>query len=420
MDLTVIGGSSVGTPVLLKELNTAVAKGELPETHVRLFGRNQLRLERILTYFKLQTGATGVSVSTHQDLESALTDATHVLCQIRPGGMESRAKAERAALAAGIPGDEGLGPGGLAVFLLGRPSIQKVIDQCARYAPNTLFMQMSSPLGLFVALACRTLPKPAYGICELPGVTAQKVLDFIRSRTGLEDLTYSLAGLNHQSWIYNFRDLKNVDRTSEILDAIDDPKLVSIEPDMMRRMGAVPVPYLKLFIHRDRELARQLGQSNTRGEELMAWRNELDHAYCDGLQSDPGRVSTLLRCRDMSWYRYGVVPALQTFVSREDQTFPLNLANHGAIAGVDDMAIVEVLCKVGNGVAKPVKTAALPKQPAQLTQSLVAYEQKSLDLPERPTVRQLEDVLALHPMVPRQSIRAAATQVRTVVLALKE
>jgi 6-phospho-beta-glucosidase len=418
MNLTVIGGSSVGTPVLLKELNAAVAKGDLPDTHVRLFGRNQLRLERVLAYSRLRNDTTCVSVSTHQDLESALTDATHVLCQIRPGGMEFRAKAERAALAAGIPGDEGLGPGGLAVFLFGRSSIQNVIDQCARYAPNALFMQMSSPLGLFVALACRTLPGPAYGVCELPAVTVRKVLNLVQSNMGLENLGYSLAGLNHQSWLYAFRDSEKTDRTSEILGAIDDPELVGVEPDLIRQIGAVPVPYLKLFIHRDREFASQFGQSSTRGEELAAWNNDLDHAYCGGLQPDCGQVSALLRCRDMSWYRYGVVPALQAFVSREDRSFPLNLENHGAIAGIDDTAIVEVLCKVGNGVAKPLKTAALPDWPAKLTQSLVAYEQLALGLPEQPTVRQLEEVLALHPMVPRQSIRAAAIQVRAVASAL--
>jgi len=416
VELTVIGGSSVGTPVLLEELSAAVAKGKIPNIHIRLYGRNQLRLERIRTYFKLQTGTTGVTVSTHKNLESALTGATHVLCQIRPGGMESRAKAERAALAAKIPGDEGLGPSGLAVFLLGRPAIQDVLNQCARYAPNAVFMQMSSPLGLFVALAQRTLPKPAFGICELPSVTALKVLDFIQSRTGLKNLTYSLAGLNHQSWLYDFRDADDIDRTNEIIAAIDDPKLVSIDPNIIQQMGAIPIPYLKLFFHTDRELAKQLKNSITRGEELMAWFNDLDHAYCDGHQPNLKRVSSLLSDRNMNWYRDGIIPALQKFTSREDQIFPLNLENNGAIEGIDDTAIVEVLCKIGNGVAQPYKTATLPKLPAQLTQRLVAYEQKSLSLPNKPTVRQLEDVLALHPMVQQQNIKSAANHIRSVVL----
>ncbi|VAW84728.1 hypothetical protein MNBD_GAMMA16-2011 [hydrothermal vent metagenome] len=416
VELTVIGGSSVGTPVLLEELNAAVEKGELPKIHVRLYGRNQLRLERIRTYFKLKTGITKVTVSTHQNLKSALTDATHVLCQIRPGGMESRAKAERAALAAQIPGDEGLGPSGLAVFLLGRSVIQEVIDQCARHAPNAVFMQMSSPLGLFVALAQKTLAKPAFGVCELPSVTAHKVLDFIRSRTGLENLTYSLAGLNHQSWLYDFRDADNVDRTNEIITAINNPELVSIDPDVIQRMRAIPMPYLKLFFHKDREFAKQLKQPNTRGEDLMAWFNDLDHAYCDDHQPDTKRISSLLSGRNMNWYRDGIVPVLQKFISREDKTFPLNLANNGAIEGIDDTAIVEVLCKIGNGIAKPHKTTALPELPAQLTQRLVAYEQKSLSLPDKPTVQQLEDALALHPMVQQQNIRSAADHIRSVVL----
>lgn len=416
MDLTVIGGSSVGTPVLLNELSIAVAEGKLPKTHVRLFGRNQLRLEKVQAYFKHQIGTEGVTVSTHQNMKSALTGATHVLCQIRPGGMESRAQAERVALAAGIPGDEGLGPSGLVAFLLGRSAIRSVIDQCAHYAPNAIFMQMSSPLGLFVALATGHMPMPSYGICELPCVTARKVLKFIQARTGLENLTYSLAGLNHQSWLYNFRDSENIDRTNEILCAIDDPELVDIEPDMIRQMEAIPLPYLKLFIHGDRELTKQLGQQNTRGEKLMSWIDELDHAYCDGSEPDFHQVASLLGCRNMGWYKYGVVSALQKFIACKDQTFPLNLPNHGAIEGIDDAAIVEVKCKIGNGIAKPIRATTLPEGPAQLTQNLVIYEQNALELPDKPTVHQLKDVLALHPMVTQQSISSLANQIRTIAI----
>jgi len=209
----------------LDELSTAVAKGTLPKVHVRLYGRNQPRLERIQTYFKLRTGVTGVIVSTHQSLESALTDATHLLCQIRPGGMESRAKAERAALATKISGDEGLGPSGLAVFLLGRSAIQTVIDQCARSV-------------------------------NYPASLHSKVFDFIQSRTGLKKLTYSLAGLNHQSWLYDFRDTENIDRKNEVIAAIDDPELVNVDPNIIQRMKAIPMPYLKLFFHTNREFSK--------------------------------------------------------------------------------------------------------------------------------------------------------------------
>ena len=53
-------------------------------------------------------------------LPDALNQADIIVSQIRVGGMAARAQDEQMALEVGIPGDEGVGPSGLAAYLRGR------------------------------------------------------------------------------------------------------------------------------------------------------------------------------------------------------------------------------------------------------------------------------------------------------------
>lgn len=39
------------------------------------------------------------------------------------------------------------------------------------------------------------------------------------------------------------------DCTAEVLDAVDTPDLVGVEPEIIREYGAVPLPYLRLYLH---------------------------------------------------------------------------------------------------------------------------------------------------------------------------
>jgi hypothetical protein len=74
------------------------------------------------------------------------------MCLVRAGGMNGRARDEALALAAGVPADEGLAAGGLACFLRGRALISALAARCRSFAPSAVFLQMSSPLGLNVAI----------------------------------------------------------------------------------------------------------------------------------------------------------------------------------------------------------------------------------------------------------------------------
>jgi len=424
--LTVIGGSSPATPVLLLTLSKAIAKKALPSLRISLWGRNQRRLRRIADYVKLarhkdpnmhETGDADLEISCHGSLNEALRDASHILCQIRPGGMKARSLHEQLAVDAGLPGDEGIGPGGLAAYLRGRKPMEDILSECSRTAPSAVFFQMSGPLSLMTSLASTYYPASAYGVCELPTTTLRRILDRVEDRLGYGRLLPTLAGLNHRSWFYDFRDREGVDRTPDVLDAITDCELVQVDPNVIRRYGAVPMHYLSLFLHPKRHVSRQLRAQQTRGEELSYWSAQLDRAYCRAARVDYCHVTKLLQERKIDWYQEGVLPALQAFLSSEESKLPLNMPNRGRILGVPDDACVETYVNIVNGCVVPAVVRPLPELPGQLTLDLVRYEQAALALPPNPSPDDVHDVLTLHPMCCSGEFTELATAISQAAIA---
>lgn len=414
LNLAVVGGTSLVTPMLIVAVGDAVASNRLPSTNVRLWGRDRFRLQRIrdLSEYLLakRRGARqsisehDITVSIHHSLRHAVSGATHILCQVRPGGMEGRARDERLALNAGIPGDEGIGPSGLSAFLRGRQAVEDILRLCAEHAPSAAFLQMTSPLGLMTALADRYYPGRGYGVCELPTTVSALVRSYVEPRIGRGPLTFALGGLNHQSWLYAFQDLDGVDRTGEVVRAFDDNVLLGVDPSVIAEHQAVPMPYLRMYLHTDRELQRQQRAGKTRGEELTLWSQRVNSALIDLTESSAAHVMSLISFRKADWYEKGVVPVLESLTSPNATIVPLNARNGGALPGLPTSAIVEAFWLVGSGRVESRPAPPLPAKPEFLTRQLIEYEQAALALPATPTEHDLGSVLAHHPLVPSRTI----------------
>lgn len=415
--IAVLGGSSSGVPVLIEALRASQLRGGLGETHVRLFGRDLSKLEGVRVYCEhLIRGMhsladTDLSLSVHVHLRDALTDATHVICLVRPGGMSGRASDESLALAAGVPADEGLAVGGLACFLRGRSLIRELAAQCNSFAPRATFLQMSSPLGLNVAVTTVAFGPKSYGICELPRVTKMAVANHVCRRAKFRSISARCAGLNHQSWLYSFTDEAGRDCTNDVLDAIDSEHLLGIAPEKIRDYGAVPMPYLRLYLHTAETLAQQQRQSSTRGMVLARWNAKLD----DALRSrDEATIGALLAERKMNWFDEALVPVLEALHSDEPVSMPLNVTSMGSLAGVPHQSVVEIDCWISREGVRPWVSPEMPPKPFKLTQQLVNYERAVLSLPEHPTPNQLAEVVSMHPLTPKQAVLQLARALSTV------
>lgn len=411
--VTVLGGASTSTPLLIEAIVRSQLRGDLPPLRLRLYGRriDLLRevagysLERVKSRCELSNGSTDklLALEVSSDLASTLDGAAIVLCQIRPGGMVGRTRDERLPLALGIPGDEGLGPSGLACFLRGRPTMDALAAAIARTCPSAVYLQMTSPLGLNVARARSRFGLRCFGVCELPVTTAEKVCAAVEPLIGSGPLEVRYAGLNHQSWLHDFRDALGNDRTTDVLAAIDDATLVEVEPEVIRRAGAVPMPYLKLYLHTEREAARQRGAKRMRGAVLRSWTERASETYLGSEGSKHRRLDAILAERRVDWYDKAVVPVIAAFLGDSDRVLPLNLANDGVLPGLSAEAIVELPARISRGRATALRVPPLPPLPWALTQRIVHYETAALRLTDSPAVDEIAAVLALHPLVPDES-----------------
>jgi 6-phospho-beta-glucosidase len=347
-------------------------------------------------------------VSWHTELEAAVGGATHIVCQVRAGGMKGRARDERAALSAGVPGDEGIGPGGLSAFVRGRSTMRQILDRCARAAPHAVFLQLSGPLGLMTALAREHYPKSSFGVCELPITVAARILKSVGPRIGGGPFSHSVMGVNHCSWLHNFVDLDGIDRTREFVADVDSQAILGIAPAVVRQCEAIPMPYLRLLFHRDEVMREQERRAMTRGEELDGWTRRLDEAYSRPSGVNADEVRSLLAQRRIDWYEEGVVPVLSALFGNEPVLLPLDLPNEGTLRGVSRDAIIETMVSIERGQATPLNAPPLPDLPDRLTRAFLEYERRALALPGTPSVDDLRDVLSTHPLVTQSELDAAA------------
>lgn len=380
--LTVLGASGPGTSVMLSELARATEHGRLTRTSLRLWARDRARLDAACAGAPLPFVATA-------ELVRALEGAEIVVCQVRPGGQAGRAADERLAMEAGVPGDEGIGPSGLSCYLRSLPTMDDLFGAIARHAPQAWVLVLTSPLGLWVARASRLFGLRALGVCELPAVSSARIRSLLEPELG--PLTHEHLGLNHQAWLYGWRDAQGRPCDQEVLAALPEGAVPGVDRERIRQEGAIPLSYLRLYYHPERELARQRAVG-PRGEQLQRWQ-----AYVEA-ERDPARRAQLLGGRDMSWYREGLVPALEAL--EHEGYLCLTLPTAHKVPGLPEGAVIELPCDLDARGPRPRAMGPLPPGPDRLFRALVEWEQRVLALPEAPGRSTLADLLARHPMVP--------------------
>jgi 6-phospho-beta-glucosidase len=417
--MAVLGGTGSGVPTLIADLQRAQMAKRIGPLDIRLHGRNRLKLARVYEYVfwdlasRQSAADSKLTLSVHTELASALQEADVILCLIRPGGMHGRAEAEAAAFDAGIPADEGIAAGGLACFLRGRSLVRELAVRCRDIAPQAVFLQMSSPLGLNVAITRAAFGPNVIGLCELPRTTLRSVLRHVNGRMKEPCTTARCAGLNHQSWLYAFEDGQGVDRTADVLDAFGDDQLVKIDADEIRAHGAIPLPYLRLYLHTKRVLQEQ-ARTSARGACLVQWSEQLHNAFCGGDRTNYEQVRSLLAERRMDWFEEAVIPFLEAWCSTEPRRLTLNVINGETIREVPACVVVETDCMVASSYVRSLDAPPLPPRPAQLLAKLAKFERAVLALPDRPSTEDLAELLSLHPLTPPDRVYTLARELSRI------
>jgi 6-phospho-beta-glucosidase len=367
--LTVIGGSGSATPELFDAL-AAWPGGDAcrPSLEVVLNGRSAERLAVVAAEARRRSARVPrLLVETASSLEAALQGADVVLVQARVGGLRARAFDETFPRAFGLPGEETMGPGGFANAVRTVPALDHVWRAIGRTAPAATTVVLTNPAGL-VARAAARAGLHAVSVCDSP-VTFTREVAAVLGRA-VDEVRAGYVGMNHAGfWAGGAAD----DRRSALVAA------PGIEPDDVARLGALPTPYVRYYLHPDREIAAQRAQATPRAERLRALERDLLDDWAAAGAAPSGGPPRAAPGRGAAWYGLAVVPFLDALVNPRSEPLILGLPNGGRVAWAGDDATIEAPARVeGAGRIVPMRAAALPSPAAALLARHAEYEASTM------------------------------------------
>lgn len=334
MKLSVLGGSSYYTSLLFEAL--VQYKDVLRLSEVMLHGRNEAKLQDMARFgsnmFQKAGIATKVAFTT--DRRQAIEGSRFILCQIRVGGMQSRAIDETIPRRYGITGDETVGPGGFSCALRTVPVMVDIAADIRRWAPEALVINLTNPASIVVEAILKRVNIDIVALCDLPLTVLMRVAQVLQ--LDYEKLWGRYFGLNHLGFysnIYYNRD----DITATVLERVEELRL-GIDPELIHSLGLIPVPFLRHFYHHSQVVEEQKEQP-ARGQVLYETEQQLSRIFA---QPDVSDIPMLIRERNAIWYSHAVVPFMAAYAAGQRRPFIVNIRNRGRIKGLDDDAVVEI------------------------------------------------------------------------------
>lgn len=409
MILTIVGGSAQSTPRLIDVLARSCPNSDIT---VRLVGRDRARLDAVVRACTLLAAHAAIQVQSFpaDGLRSALTGSDVVLIQARVGGYAGRSFDESFSLPFSVPGDEGLGAGGLSAAYRAWPQMQDVFWQVHSAAPNARVILLSSPGSLLVRLAALTMPGwPLVATCELPGTTLNDLCTVTGTSSG--QVQFSYTGVNHLGFLFNVyvtdqdrteQDNAGTDGTDDVLARFIAQQHSGAFPSsaLVSRLGGFPLKYLRLHFEPEEVAAEQQRRSVTRADELAALA---DHAFAVFREGEINSIRRVLSARPADWYEFAVLPLLLTAMGIP-VCRPMFLSIADDNGDVRERAYVS---RRGKLEALPSASPA-PTAVESLVRAFASYEHAAVHAVLEGSAAALAGALALHPSIPRQHAAALA------------
>jgi alpha-galactosidase len=383
-------GSVVFTRNLTRDILTFP---ELQDSEIVLMDIDANRLSRSekLVSRMAETAGSSVRVVATTDRRQALKGADYVVVTIQVGGNDEW-EAD-----IGIPERHGVsqcvgdtvGPGGIFRGLRHLAVFDGLIEDMADLCPRALVLQYSNPMAI---LTWRTALSGmrTVGLCHSVQQTARLLAGYCE--VPAEELTYWVAGINHQAWFLTLAH-HGTDLYPRLRSHLDNPETLALEPvrfELMRRFGYFVTEssghaseYLPYFRKRPDLLASLVEAFKSAGSHYSAWfgygqtggyvtsMRLAESAYEQEVaQQVAGTEPIVFRRSDE--YGARIIHAAETGTPLRING---NVPNDELITNLPAGACVEVPCLVDRGGVHPCAVGALPPQLASLNRSSIAVQE---------------------------------------------
>lgn len=350
--LTVLGGSSIASPILVKEL---IARDDRPPFEVCLVGRTKPKLEKVAAASARLAEKAGIPVDIRYetDPKKGLEGANYVLNQIRVGGYKARAYDEKFPQQFGILGEETYGPGGMSNALR---TIPVVLDYCRMIeenAPQAVVLNLTNPNSYIQYAATRYSNVNIVGVCDSPVGIGEGIATLLN--VPYKELWVEYVGMHHFGWVLKAF-WRGVDMVPEIIRKLDRVPGLPVDPKIARAVGGIPTSYFKYYYHSDRVFEKQQAQDTVRAQQLM----ELEAQVLSDYEEKKGSVPDSLNQRGAHWYGAIVVPVMLAHANSANEVFTLNVVNGTTVSWMPENAIIETPTLVTGHGFVPLEPASAP------------------------------------------------------------
>ncbi len=402
ISLAVLGGSSVATPALVQALLDWTGRvQDRPELRVILLGRSARKLAQVKAVCQrmVQSAQPTISIEASTDLRTGLWRADYVLNQVRVGGLEARARDETFPQALGLPGEETVGPGGFANALRTIPVVNAALRVVSEAAPNAVVLNLTNPASIVQYAATRYAHSNIISLCDSPITLGNELAKLVEKPRS--SLSIGYLGMNHLGWVVSMCDAEQ-DLMDLALERIDRMTHLGVDASYMRASRAIPIPYVRYYLHPERILAQQQGQT-PRARQLQALEQELltRYEHMGEIANEDAPASEVVAKRGAVWYSAIVIPILDALINDHAGTWIVNVANKNLIPWLPADAVIEVPCAIdGRGAHPlPVPEYLLPLELRTLLYGLALYE----ELASRAILEENRDLalrsLLAHPLI---------------------
>jgi 6-phospho-beta-glucosidase len=140
---------------------------------------------------------------------------------------------------------------------------------------------------------------------------------------------------------------------------------------LCRLIGAVPISYVNYYFHRGRRLAEVKSAPLTRAQQVERIEREI---LREAASSETVAKPKALSKRGGGGYADITFSVLKAILNDTGAELPANVPNRGAVAGIEEDAVVEVVCRMDRRGATPLSVGRVPLAFAGLVQAIKAYE----------------------------------------------
>ncbi len=399
LSVCVVGAGSSYTPELVEGL-LQQDPSLLPIRELRLTDINEERLAIMAGFTERAVRHAGQEVTVASDTRLApmVEGADFVVTQIRVGGMKARHLDESIPLEYGIIGQETTGPGGMFKALRTIPPMIEIGSTVASAAPDAFILNYTNPSGIVTEAVSKHTKAKIIGLCSGVPEMQQHVRDRFSSR--YPNLRVFTVGLNHFGHIHRVLSGER-DVTAEVIELLAQEQEEhegwgGVDGRLIRLLHAWPIGYVGYFYHRGNAVEHAQAANQTRAQQIESIEREILAEAAD--PEVVGKPKALGR-RGGGGYSRLMFSVMRAIVNDTGEELTANVPNKGSINGIDNDAVVEVVCRVDRRGAHPLPVGPIPLAFRGLVQALKAYETLTVEAAVHRSRRLAALALLNHPLV---------------------